>query len=614
MPDSGGTPSHGEAYFAVLPDRDAALAVASRVRAHGARTLNHHSGRPWLVGRWREDELTVAGAGEARIAVLGCCPVTPAELARRAEHLTDLARLDEVVRGLPGSFHLVATLGGGFRAYGTASGLRLVFHAEVGGVTVAADRADLLAALAGSEVDERQLAARLLFPVPHPVPETPLWRGVRAVPPGSAVTVTPDGRMSRVTRWWEPPRPVRALADAAPSIREALATAVDARTLAGGVVGCDLSGGLDSTSLCFLAARGPATVVASTWPGIDPADDDLAWAERAAAHLPDVEHVVWQAEASPLVYEKLLEIDDPLDEPTIGMLDRARLLSDLEGLAARGCRVRLTGIGGDHVAWCSEAHYHTLLRRRPLLAINRARGSRALFHWPLGGMVRALADRRPYHRWLADAAGDLGRPAEPPVTTALGWSAPPRCAEWVTVEARRAAAEVVGAAAREAEPLGPTRGEHADLDQIRSCTRIIRQWEQMSARAGLPIQSPYFDDRVIEACLSVRPEDRVTPWRYKPALVAAMRGVVPDECLARSSKAQAALDAATGLRDNRGDLAELWSESRLAELGLVDRDRLLDLAARPATPELRTAVLYPAIGCEIWLRTLAAAEPLDAGV
>ncbi|MGP4025013.1 lasso peptide isopeptide bond-forming cyclase [Actinomadura sp. 3N407] len=610
MPEHSGMPGHGEAYFVVLPDHEAALAVASGL-PH-TRTLRYASGRPWLIGNWADTEIAVAEAGATRLAVIGTRPADPARLDREAGRLTGLASLDRTARELPGSFHLVASLDGRSRVQGDAAGLRLVFHARVGGVTVAADRADVLAALTGTELDERQLAARLLWPVPHPLPHSPLWRGLDALEPGAQLTVEPDGR-TRVRRWWTPPETERSLASGAAALRTVLAEAVEARTAGGGVVSCDLSGGLDSTSVCFLAAGGEAGVIASTWPGRDPLDEDLAWARQAAGHLPGVEHVVWQADKSPLVYDGLLDIDDPLDEPSIGMMDRARALAHVPGLLAKGSRLHMTGIGGDHVAWCSEAHYHGLLRRRPLLALQRLRGFRALFQWPLGPMAQALADGRPYRRWLADTAADLRRPPQPPVAGALGWDGAPRLFGWVTPDAEHAAAEVLREAARTAEPLSPDRGRHADLHAIRVCARIIRQWEQMSAHAGLPMASPFLDDRVIETCLAVRPEERVTPWRYKPLLVAAMRGIVPDVCLARSNKAEASMDAADGLRANSADLMTLWDDSRLARLGLVDAARLRSLAARPATPALREAILYSTIACEVWLRTLDGPRTAAAG-
>ncbi|MEV4437053.1 lasso peptide isopeptide bond-forming cyclase [Streptomyces sp. NPDC049555] len=592
--------------FTVLPDCEGALAAARRLpRRPGTRTLDHPSGRPWITGEWSDGECVAVTTRRAALAVLGCCPVDADVLRRHADRLTDLAQLDDLARSLPGNFHLAACLDGRTKILGTASGLRLLFHTMLDGVHAVATDARLLAGATGAGPDPREVAVRLLWPVPHPLYETSLWQGVSAVPPGQAVHLSPDGRTIRTSRWWTPPEPVRTLAEGAPLLRQALTEAVDARTRQGGVVSCDLSGGLDSTSVCFLADRSPARVVANTWPGRDPADDDLHWAKRAIGYLPEVEHVVWDAHACPLVYTDLLEIDDPMDEPTIGVMDRARVLQRLPGLRDRGSRLHLTGIGGDHIAWCSEAYYHRLLRRRPLFALGRLRGFKVLFAWPLRGMVRALADSRPYDRWLADATGRLRDPLPEAVGGTLGWSASPRLFNWVTDDAAALVRDALTEAAAGARPLHADRGLHADLEAIRTCTRIVRQWDAMAARAGLPMASPFFDDRVIEAALAVRPADRVTPWAYKPLLTSAMRGVVPDECLRRTSKAQASMDAADGLREHRGDLLALWEDSHLARMGLVDHEVLRALAQRPNSPGLKDAILYSTIACEVWLRSLA---------
>ncbi|MGC2998477.1 lasso peptide isopeptide bond-forming cyclase [Streptomyces sp. G35A] len=595
----------GDAHFAVFTDSEDAAAVARSFARPGCRIVSHPSGRPWLVGHWHDDEAVTARAGDTALAVIGCCPVEADELRRRAARLRDLAETDALARSLTGSFHLVAAHDGRVRVQGTASGLRLVFHAEIAGTRVAATRADVLADALGQDPDPGEVAVRLLWPAPHPLYETSLWPAVTAVPPQDAVVVSADGRTARHTRWWTPPEPVVPLAEAAGPVRAALQDAVDARTRRGGVVSCDLSGGLDSTSVCFLADRSPARVIASTWPGRDPADTDLYWAEQAARHLPDVEHVVWDADASPLVYDDLLGIDDVLDEPTIGVMDRSRVLHHLPGLAARGSRAHLTGIGGDHVAWCSEAYYHRLLRTRPLHALRHLRGFRALWQWPLGGTVRALADTRPYGRWLADTAGRLRDPSPSSVATGLGWGMAPRLFDWVSADAERLARRALLDAAATATPLHPDRGMHADLEQIRSTTRVIRQWDHMAARAGLPTASPFLDDRVIEACLAVRPADRVTPFRYKPVLTAAMSGVVSEPCLRRTDKAAASMDASNGLRENRADLLALWEDSRLERLGLVDGAELRRLARRPASPGLSDAILYSTIAAEVWLRGLS---------
>ena len=51
---------------------------------------------------------------------------------------------------------------------------------------------------------------------------------------------------------------------------------------------------------------------------------------------------------------------------------------------------------------------------------------------------------------------------------------------------------------------------------MRFVSRLARQLDQMAAGLGVTLANPYHDDRVVEAGLAVRPEERVTPWRYKP--------------------------------------------------------------------------------------------------
>jgi len=133
---------------------------------------------------------------------------------------------------------------------------------------------------------------------------------------------------------------------------------------------------------------------------------------------------------------------------------------------------------------------------------------------------------------------------------------------------------------------------------------MARHLDQMAARMGVRLASPYYDDRVIEAGLAVRPEERITPWRYKPLITEAMRGIVPDESLARQTKANGTCDEDPGLRRHRAELLALCEDSRLGRLGLIDTDVLREVCTRPIPPDLQFGVLYQTVGCEVWLRAL----------
>lgn len=590
-------------WFVVFPDSESTGSAYAGIRPHADREIAHISGRPWLVGRWPDGQVAASGAGSARIAVLGEHAVSPEQLAAAAGRLRSVADVDRFARSLTGSAHVVASAAGQVRAQGTVTGVRRVYHARVGDVVIAADRADVLAGLLGAPLDERRLALQLLEPpILYPLAGQPVWRGVELLPTDSYLVLDPDGRGRRV-RWWLPPEPVVPMVEGAPALRDALAAAVDTRVRGRDLVSCDL-GGLDSTSVCCLAARGGGRTVAYTAASQDPLADDVAWARRTVAAFGNIEHHVIPAERMPLVYHGMGDMDDVLDEPCAVAVDRDRWLVIAQAAAKRGSTMHLCGFGGDELLYGSLAHLHTLLRRRPRVAARQLRGFTAKYRWPRGRVWRQLLDNRSYAGWLEQVAADVVAPAPPPNEPLLDWGFAPRLPPWAASEAVAGVRELMRAEARDAEPLAPHRGRHRELEAMRFVSRLTRHLGQMAKRLGLTLAAPYYDDRVVEAGLAVRPEDRITPWRYKPLIIEAMRGVVPDDSLTRQTKANGTCDDETGMRRHRADLLALWEDSRLGRLGLIDAAALREVCGRPLPPDLQSGVLYQTVACEMWLRSL----------
>ncbi|MFE9026283.1 lasso peptide isopeptide bond-forming cyclase [Streptomyces iakyrus] len=608
FPESG----EGPGWFVVLPDCAAAARVSAALRTRAVQEVGHPSGRPWLLGRWSPGALTIGEAGRTKIAVVGEHAVTADRLTPAAGRVGTIAGLDGPARGMAGSFHLIASVAGRVRVQGSVTGFRRVFHATIGDATVAADRADVLAALLDAEVDAQRLATRLLNPcAPHPLAGEPVWRGVGALGIGQYLALDPDGRGHPVG-WWAPPEPVVPMAEGASALREALSAAVDVRVRGRNVVSCDL-GGLDSTSVCALAARGTAKVIAYTADGLDPLCDDVTWARRTVAGLGDVGHHVIAGDRLPMVYEGLRDVDEHFDEPCPAMMHPSRCLLIPRLAAARGSRMHLTGFGGDELLSGSPAHLHTLARTHPRTAVQRLRGYAAQGPWPYRETLRQLWDNSPYRTWLARAGALLTAPPLPLETPALDWGTPPRLPPWATPDAVAAVRELIRTAARTARPLADGRGQHIELEALGNNSRMVRQVAQLAIRAGLTLAAPYYDDRVIEAGLAVRPQDRITPWRYKPLIVEAMRGIVPDESLTRHTKDEGSYEAEAGMREHRAELLALCEDSRLAGLGLIDAKALRETCRGPLPPDLPFDALYQTVVCETWLRSLEAATTAVPG-
>ncbi|MFE6767394.1 asparagine synthase-related protein [Streptomyces fimicarius] len=642
-------------YFVVLPDSVAGAAVAGQLPpgAGGETVVAHASGRPWILARPLVREVSHLRRGDDALVLIGPDRVSDAVLSGLLEGARDRAGLERRLARLPGLHHVIAQLSGETWIRGTASGLRRIYHArhpEAG--TIASDRPAVLARLIGAPLDDGALALRMLDFLPHPLSRRVVWRGVHetgagyglALPvaaPGTAAVPGPTEH-----RWWEPPPAELSLAEGARALGEAIAASVRAHV--GGLdrISCELSGGMDSTALTFAArATGPAELSLLTVAARDRYSEDEAWARRAveaargggvgarggtaaggvdvkrdsdAARTPDagrnggdstgLDHHIIPADDAPYFYADLASTAEELnDEPLPVAPGRARAHLLLSRAHATGSRYHLTGYGGDELFLGLPHAYQDLFHGNPLTAWNHLGGLRHQLGWPLLPTLKALLNRSTFPRWLAGAIT-----AEPqPVTRTplLSWGVRQSLRPWFTDHANALITEEFRAAAEHAEPIDPWRGRHVDIDAVRMGARHFQAMEDIGMTIGLPVAAPFYDDRVLEATLAVRLAERISPWRYKPLLVEAMRGVVPDALLARTTKDHMSSDEHQGLRQHAPELADLWTGSRLAEHGLVDSRHLLRLAAEPFSPVLVEHSISSTVAGETWLRTAENAWP-----
>jgi asparagine synthase (glutamine-hydrolysing) len=580
----------------VLPDTVAAAAVSGRRVRDGVRVVPHASGRPWLVGRWSPADCVVATAGSVSVAVLGVCPVNQAQLAKWAAELRTVADADRLARRLTGTFHLVVSAHGEVRVQGSVSGLRQVFHAVVDGVPVAADRADVL----GDAVDDEMLAARVVCGLlPPPLGERPLWRGVSALPPDHYLVMRAD--RVRQVRWWRPPTPEIGLREGAVRVRAALAEAVDARHVER--LGSDLSGGLDSTSLCFLAARRQPELLTFRWAEAEAANDDAVFSAVAAEQLTAAEHLVLPQADLPACFADPATIADA-EQPYPFMRTAARIRRSATVLAEHGVTRHLAGHGGDELFGDLPGYLPQLLRRRPLAAIKHVRGQLALHRWPLRPTLAGLLRPGTASRWWAAQAEQLTAPPLPGRFPALGWGLGSlRASEWASADAIVTARDVLRRHAETAEPLDADLGQHQYLLTLRQGAAAYRQLARLFEDAGVALDMPFFDDRVIEAAMAVRLPERATPYRYKPLLAEAMHGVLPEQIRTRTTKGVFSQDVRAGLRQHRDAIADLFADSTLAARGLIDRDRVVAALFAPYADFRPVFAVEDLIGCENWLRT-----------
>jgi asparagine synthase (glutamine-hydrolysing) len=606
--------------FLILPDCQVAGAIATAAgggpqpESAAARTFTHHSGRPWLVGQWHDDEVALVIAGTRRLAVFGRTSFDRATVERRLADAGSVAALDGLARDVPGAVHVVASIDGQTRAQGSLSTARQIFHAAFAGVRIGASDASRLTALIGAHPDDDALALRLLSPIaPWPLLLHPIWTGVAQLAVGCWLELANDGAHREVP-WWTPPAPDVPLQLVAPLLRDALSEAVAARVPADGRVSADLSGGLDSTSLCFLADTAGADLTTQHWQPVDRANDDTGWARRAADLLTRARHRFVDPASAPSWFDPDLHDEDGRRDPE-GPLNWTRNRAHLEHQANilndEGIRLHLIGVGGDELFGLQSAYLWSLVRRQPMRSLPIVRRAQLVNRWSLRSTATGLLDRTSFAGSLAAMADGIEHPRPPrPGQAPQRWGSDAQLPPW----ASRAAVDTVvrqlrSAAGTGTAPLDPDRLQHQMLQSVLRSGVAIRQLNSALGYLGVSWEAPMLDDRILELALSVRVEERVQRGRYKPVLTAALRGVVPDPILERRTKGEFSAEMYEGRQRNLRALLELVDDLELARLGLVDAAVLRGELLKPYPEPRHLKVFEATLAYETWLRSPSAAGP-----
>lgn len=602
--------------FVVLPDVPESIAVASRLAA--PERIDHASGRPWILGSWGPGEITAFHAGPRKLVAFGSTTADEARVVADLGRAGSLAALDRIASRLPGSIHLCASVDGASRTQGSVSGARQVFSAEIDGLAVGASAVGPLVRLAGkSRLDEAELASRLLAPAgaPWPLFLNSVVEGIRTLMTGYWLEIDATGK-ARQVRWWSPPEATLSLAAGAEAVRAALDEALRARARSGGVISADLSGGMDSTIVCFLAAHAGADLVTYHVSPLDRANTDTRWARRASTALPSARHRVIQAERAENFFDADLSGGAAADPEGPGVWAGGMPhIRDLAGRAiAEGSHTHLTGFGGDELFGRMPATPWSLIRVRRLASLPLVNRYRLANRWSAAATVRELRDRRGFAEHLAALARQIDAPPAPLNEPDFSWAFAPRIPRWAT----KAAVELVRArlraqAAARPAPLDGDRTRHQALASLVYEGTIIRQIN--TALAGQPIlwDAPFLDDRVVEAALAIRVQDRMAGGRFKPVLTSAAAGLVPADILSRSDKGEFSAEGFQGLARNRQRLLELCEDSRLAELGLIDPAAFRAALLNPGAMSQDLQPIQTTVACESWLRSPSWSTSSESG-
>ena len=452
--------------------------------------------------------------------------------------------------------------------YYTTAGGRFRFASEI--------KALLLDPVVPRTPNEERLADFLARGMIDHTSET-LFEGIEQLSPGCLLVVTSAGA-EHPRRWYEAHPAPRSNASVADSVRELFVDAVRLRLRSDVPVGTALSGGMDSSSVMTVAtmlnrdvgAEPPTSFSARSH---DPKVDEGRYIAQVVSSTGgrNIDIFLTDGDVVSSIDELLWFMDEPFHSPTVyghwRVLGRAR---------AEGMIVMLEGQAGDEV-FCGYDH---LL---PAFVYSFLRSGKLRSAWRTIG-ARAAIGRVGRRRAILDVARHLA-PASLRARRTPSWLGE-------RIEATRAAA-----------PSRDVRSHQRHLMGVTPLPAFLHHDDRNSMSVGVESRSPFFDHRLAEAALALRPDELLRDGVLKWPLRAAMRGLVPDVIVDRRDKQGFSVDQNEWVGGRLGDVIDATlAERDTAARGYVRVPELRTLLADVRAGGRGINELWRAFIAERWLR------------
>lgn len=575
----------------------------------------------WVCGNWGKQQIITLFEGSVRLVIVGTClepHKTLAELFQNAVRNHDYNRLMR----LPGSYNLIVQDEADTYVFVDVAGLRPVFYAEYDSCIVYSSLGIPLQQLIEAEVDPCWLANSLIgFRAPNLVQNRSPFCNVKAVPLGHYLQIT-SGKPT-CKRYWNAPQEYSSFSEAAEQLREHLLTAVEGRVRLYGNVTSDLSGGFDSTSLALIAAKELAkrghNLHTITIKGVSPTEsEDVRWAKHAASLYSNIEPAMMESHQYPAELSDLESI--PLTDAPDPVVFSLGLISYSMGVVkSKGSKLHMSGEGGDPVLTSHPSYLADLLRRAQVgVFLQHTYGlSRVNNLSPIALISSAVRlSITSYRQWLLQQAIKLliGQSHQPlrskePISTLIGWNDTLNPATWYTKSFVDLVVLELQRWATVATPLANSPGEHSSIDSIQALGLSSLVQQQLAETYDVNLEFPYFDLLVIDACLSAKPEERTTPFAYKPLLSKALERDLPQSIFTRTTKGDYTAGGIVALQQNLPIINEFFQTSFLADMGLIDIRELRNYM-KQLSMGLASSSFYfnQTLAIEHWLRCVADAR------
>jgi len=434
-------------------------------------------------------------------------------------------------------------------------GLRLLhYYKDERRLIVASSVAAILGALEYSPpVNEALIRDLLEWRFDRWIDETS-YQGIFRLPPSYQLTAA-DGRIS-LTRYWtfgaEPQPRFRSDVEYIERCRELFLDAVHTRLRSTSPVGLLVSGGLDSSAIACAAeqaleageAKGRARLYSCVFEQT-PGAEEREYAEKVARRCASMPATFLPSDDCWGLREFGEEEGYPLTEPEL-TVSRALVFRPVRAAHADGCRVMLTGIGGDQVLGGEPYHTPAMLRD-----VNLRHLSREIPHFLRYSRtsLESLISRAYLRPMVRSALNHLSLRKDRP-QEGHGLLTSPRLHSQAS------------------------KASYRYLTESTFSARLLTL-DVTAEFLGIEWRLPFLDRRLIDFLLSLPARLRFRNGLIKFILREALQGILPEEVRHRTRLVHFLELETRGLRNRERQRVEaLLQDSRVLQQGLANGDQL----------------------------------------
>lgn len=451
-----------------------------------------------------------------------------------------------------------------------------------------------------------------------------LLKDVHKLPAAHTLLLSADNWLAQPQRYWsvedisDTGRLPTSTPDILASIRDSLEDAVTMTLRADVPVAVALSGGIDSGAIAALAQKHypePMHAFCVGYPGRPPYDERHQARDLAESLGMIVHEVELPVQSFVEFFPELVHImDEPIADPAaFGHYSVPKAAAD------QGIKVLLSGIGGDEIFWGYSWVTQTVITNQMLTA---KPALKALVAWACAPGVQAFLDKATRYpgfpsvvrRW-AGILFDLANTQGPKEQLAFYRAAPD------FRDAFQLKTSLYGAAMQHLDannPFRPTDIGQRHYEKIPAAVirMLFDTWlasnclslgDRVSMSVGVESRLPFLDVRLIERVMAIRANHPDHHLGQKAWLRAALKGILPDDVLARPKAGfQPPVQAwLSGVVTAHG---EVLREGQLVRDGIIDPRKIDDILHKFPTqgwPGLFFA--YKLVLLEMWFQKIVAA-------